>query len=481
MKQRSLKINMVLNAIKGLLSVVFPLITFPYVSRVLGVDEIGRYNFANSIISYFVLIAGLGISSYSIREGARFRDDKGKLQPFVNEMFSINIASTLAAYLLLLVVMLVVHKFWNYKILLIIFSLQIGFKLIGIEWLYSIYEDYLYITIRSILFQLMSFFLLFKFVRTGDDVNIYAAITVFSGVGSNVLNYVHARKYCKVGFTKNIDWKSHMKPIMVLFAMSVTVTIYVSSDTTILGFLCTDYEVGIYSASVKIYNIVKNILSSVIIVSIPRLSSILGKNNRKEFSIVASDIYKTLITIMLPAIVGIIVLRKEIILLVCGQNYLDAVPSLVLLSVALIFSMASWFWGQAILIPAKREDIVLKATIISALVNIVLNFVLIPFWKENAAAFTTLLAETIAYLISRKEGVKFAKLEGVVSVTMKVVIGCVAIIGVSFAIWAIKDNWILYTALSIVLSVIAYTTVEIILKNESVLSIWSGLKGKLLH
>ena len=128
MKQRSLKINMFLNAIKGLLSVAFPLITFPYVSRILGVDEIGRYNFANSIISYFILVAGLGISTYAIREGARFRDDKDRLENFASAMYSINIASTVVAYALLIIVVCVVPKFRNYQSLLAVFSVQIIFN-----------------------------------------------------------------------------------------------------------------------------------------------------------------------------------------------------------------------------------------------------------------------------------------------------------------------------------------------------------------
>ena len=160
MKQKSLKLNMVLNAIRGLLKVVFPLITFPYISRVLGVDNLGKYNFANSIISYFILFAGLGISSYAIREGSYFRNETNRLKVFADEMFTINMISTVTAYLCLICVIVIVPKFWDYKILLIIFSLQIVFCTIGIEWIYSIYEEYVYITVRSILFQLISLILL---------------------------------------------------------------------------------------------------------------------------------------------------------------------------------------------------------------------------------------------------------------------------------------------------------------------------------
>jgi len=479
-KKKSLKLNMILNAIKGIMGIIFPLITFPYVSRVLGVDNLGSFNFANSVISYFVLAAGLGISTYAIREGSRFRDDNSKFKHFADEMFTINMAATAVSYFLLLVFMIAVPKFANYKVLLIILSLQIVFKTIGIEWIYSIYEDYAYITARSIAFQVISLVLMFAFVRERTAVNIYAAISVVSGVGSNVLNYFHAKRYCNVGITQKVDWKRHMKPIMVLFAMSVTVTVYVSSDTTILGFLCSDYNVGIYSVATKIYGIVKTLLSSVLIVSIPRLSALLGANDKIGFEKNASDIYKTLITIMLPAMVGIIALRKEIVLIVSGEEFISAVPSLVILSIALIFCMGAWFWGQCILVPAKKENIVFKATVASALVNIILNFALIPFWKENAAAFTTLLAEAIAFFWCKHEGKKIIKPVGINKVLMKTICGCVGIVLCDVIVTQLKLGTYGQTIVLIMLAVVAYFSIELLLKNEALTDVYQSVVRKIV-
>lgn len=462
------------------MGIIFPLITFPYVSRVLGVDNLGSFNFANSVISYFVLAAGLGISTYAIREGSRFRDDNSKFKHFADEMFTINMAATAVSYFLLLVFMIAVPKFANYKVLLIILSLQIVFKTIGIEWIYSIYEDYAYITARSIAFQVISLVLMFAFVRERTAVNIYAAISVVSGVGSNVLNYFHAKRYCNVGITQKVDWKRHMKPIMVLFAMSVTVTVYVSSDTTILGFLCSDYNVGIYSVATKIYGIVKTLLSSVLIVSIPRLSALLGANDKIGFEKNASDIYKTLITIMLPAMVGIIALRKEIVLIVSGEEFISAVPSLVILSIALIFCMGAWFWGQCILVPAKKENIVFKATVASALVNIILNFALIPFWKENAAAFTTLLAEAIAFFWCKHEGKKIVKPVGINKVLMKTICGCVGIVLCDVIVTQLKLGTYGQTIVLIMLAVVAYFSIELLLKNEALTDVYQSVVRKIV-
>ncbi len=471
---------MVLNAIKGLLSIVFPLLSFPYVSKILGVEALGKYNFAYSVITYFILLAGLGINTYAVREGARYRDDKDKLNKLANQIFSINMIATIISYILLFTLMLIVPKFHEYAILLIILSFQIVFGTIGIEWLYTIYENYMYITIRSIVFQVISLLALFIFVKTEKDINMYALITVLASVGSNILNYIHSRHYCKVKFTHNLELSKHIKPILILFAMNVTVSIYVSSDTTILGFLSGEYAVGIYAVSTKIYTIIKRVLQSVLAVSIPRLVSFLGKNNMEQFTKLASEIYKTLFTIVLPAMIGIIVLSKEIILIVSDETYIEATASLILLSISLIFVFAAYFWSQCVLIPFKKDKIVLKATIVSAIVNIVLNLIMIPIWHQNAAAVTTIIAEAIVFIWCMFKARKIVKVEGVFKLILKVLVGCLGIVATVFSLKLFIRNVTIYTIISVVTSVIVYGIIEILLKNEVVFSIKEKLKNKIV-
>lgn len=471
-KTKSLKLNMILNAIKGLMGIIFPLISFPYVSKVLGVDNMGHYNFANSIISYIVLVAGLGINTYAVREGASIKENKLKFEKFADQLFSINIISTMIAYIILTVLLWTVPKFQEYMGLMIILSLQVIFRTIGIEWIYSIYEDYAYITIRSILFQVFSLISLFVLVNDENDVNMYAAITVISCAGSNIFNFFHAHKYCKVKLTNRLDWEKHLKPIMILFAMSVTVTIYVSSDITILGFLCDDYTVGIYSVSTKIYTIIKTILSSILVVSIPRLSAILGEKDMDSFNFAATDIYNTLLTIVIPAIVGIIAFRKQIVILISDVKFNAAVSSLSILSVALFFCLGAWFWGQCILVPLKKESIVFKATVVSAIINIILNFIMIPLWKENAAALTTVLAEGLSFFWCMYEGKKYTQLKGIRSVLIKVIVGCLGIIIVANVLGQIHINLLPKTILITCISIAIYFEIEVILNNTTVPNIF---------
>lgn len=468
-KEKSIKINMILNGINGLFSVLFPLITFPYVSKILGVENIGKYNFADSIINYFVLLAGLGIGTYAIREGAEIREDQEKMNIFSKEIFTINILSTIVSCLLLFLLVLLVPKFENYTILLFILSFQILFKTIGIEWIYSIYEDYKYITIRSILFHLFSLILLFLFVHSENDLYIYTIIVVISNVGANMINFIHSRKYCHITITKKSHLKKHMKPILLLFATTVAITIYVNSDITILGFLTNDSSVGFYSVSTKVYTIIKSLLSSIVLVSIPRFSAFLAQNKKEEFKSTAEDIYKTLLTFVIPSVIGIIVLRREIILMISNDTYLPASSSLAFLSIAIFVCLGAYFWGQAMLVPLRQEKKVLKITIISAIVNIVLNVLFIPFWKENAAAITTIIAETIAFLYCKHETNKIIKLGKFYPIFVKSLIGSVPIIIVELAINHFISNVFVSTILVIFISVLVYIFMEVLLKNEIII------------
>ncbi|NRO79302.1 oligosaccharide flippase family protein [Lactobacillus helveticus] len=282
MKKKSLGLNAFFNGMRSVLSLIFPLITFPYISRVLSVSGIGIYNFSNTYVSYFILIAGLGIATYAVREGAKYRNQKEKIEEFTSQVFSINIIATIVAYLLLFLSLVIFKNLNNYVTCILIFSLQILFTTLGTEWIYTIYEDYAYITIRSIAFKILSIILLFILVRKPSDYLWYATITVLAAVGSNILNFIHARSFINIRLTLNTKWRYHLKPIMIIFASAVAITIFTASDTTILGILKNDYAVGIYSTSAKIYQITEGLLSAILTVTIPRLAMLWGQKKTKR-------------------------------------------------------------------------------------------------------------------------------------------------------------------------------------------------------
>lgn len=469
--KKSLGKNAFLNGFKNVLNLLFPLVTFPYVSRILSVEGIGQYNFSQATVSYFSLIAGLGISTYAIREGAKYRKDKEKFNFFATEVLLCNVVSTIIAYILLVLCMLCVNKLKSYAFLIWIFSIQIVFTTIGIEWVYSIYEEYEYITLRSIIFKIVSIMLMFIFVRDSGDIANYAAITVFSSAGSNVLNLVHSKEYFSVVKIRIRNCIKHIKPILVIFASNIAIMIYVYSDTTMLGFMQTDYEVGIYSVSVKIYNIVKNLLSSVLVVAIPRLSMYYGSGMIQEFKTTAQKVYDSITTLLMPAVVGLFCVSRQVVLVISDESYLPAEKSLRILCVALVFCVYGWFFSQCILLPTQKEKMFLVATCISAIANISLNFCLIPVWQEKAAAFTTFVAEFIMFLLCMVQGLKVVKIHLLNKNMLGILSGCMAIVGVCRVTLWFNLGTIMQLLISILTSGIVYGLLLIIFHNEIIYAI----------
>lgn len=476
MKKKSLSINAILNATRSVLNMLFPLITYPYITAVLSVEELGQYNFSLSVMNYFALIAGLGISSYAIREGARIRENKKALSLFANEMLEINLISMILAYVLLFFVLLFSKTLIPYRKLVIFLSIQMFFTTIGVEWLYSIYEEYQYITIRSILFKIVSIFLLFIFVKKQGDVYQYAAVVMFATTGSNMIDAFFSRKYFKFSFVSIKKLKKHIRPIVILFASNIAVMVYVYSDTTMLGLMTNDYTVGIYAVSSKVYSMMKSLLSAILIVSIPRLANLFGTKKFDEFKKVVQNITDIITILLIPSVIGLIFQSKNIILFISNERYLQAISSLIILSIGLVFCMYGWIFSQCILLPAKKENIILKATILSAVVNIILNFVFIGLWKENATALTTLIAEGIMFVICGVYGQKVCRIKIFNKNLFTVCMGAsfVAFICISISWWEFKS--IIELIISVLLSGIGYFVILLILKNKYVINTCEKIK-----
>ncbi len=409
-KNASLGRNAALNGLRTAFNLLFPLITFPYISRVLSVDQVGIYNFSDSIVSYFMMLASLGIYTYAVREGAKIREDRALLGRFASEVFTINVLSMLAAYALMALFLTTVPELRRHAAVIAVLGMQIFFTTIGTEWLYAMHEEFAYITLRSIAFQLLSLVLLFWLVKTPDDLLVYAGIVVFAGAGANLVNVLYARRFCRIRLVRDVPWRRHLAPILVIFSTTVAISIYTCSDSTMLGFLCGEHEVGIYAVSSKIYSLAKMLLSSVLIVAVPKLSLLLASGRMEEYRTTLTNISAAVSLLLFPTAVMLFSLSEECVVLLSDASYSEASSSLRLLCVALLFCLVGWIANDCVLIPARKEKVVLVSTIISASLNIGLNFLLLPLWKTDAAAFSTIAAEASVMGISVWHGLKIAGL-----------------------------------------------------------------------
>ena len=469
--KKTIRLNAFLNIIKQIMQVIFPLITIPYITRVLLPVNYGKINFGNSIISYILLIAGLGISSYAIREGSLLRNDRKKLDSFCSQILSINIGSTILSYVILAVLVLFIPRFETYRLLLIIQSAVVLFTTLGADWINSIEEDYLYLTIRYVVLHIISLVLMFLFVRQPEDYYIYAVITLVTSVGANLLNMFYIRRYVKLRITFSIDWKKHLPPILILFGNAIAMTVYVSSDITMLGFFKGDAAVGVYSVSTKIYTVVKQILNAVVVVAVPRFTRYIGNDETEEFRMLGEKILGALITMMCPLIVGIIIFRMEAILLAGGKEYLTGTASLLILIIAVAASLIATFYSTCILLPLRKEKNILKGTAIAAGINIALNFIFIPWLGGTGAAVTTLISEIFVsvyfiLLVRDRHLHLFSK-----RILLLSVIGGIAIAVVCIIIrYVISEMWV-YLVLSVLISAVLYSLIQILGKNPIVLKL----------
>lgn len=396
--KKSLTLNAALNAIRQTLAIIFPLITFPYVSRVLGKAQYGRYSFSASIISYFILIATFGINNYAVREGARIRDNKEKIQNLVTDLFSISLLTTTISLVALIILTFVNNKLAGYRELILIQGLSIILTAVGVDWINTIYEDFLYITIRYIIIQIIALFAVFFFVRGPEDTAKYCLILVIGSYGGNLVNLFYIRKYVKLRINFKVNLKKYFIPLLLLFVNSLATVIYVNSDITMLGFFTNDQQVGVYSFSSKIYNMVKYLINAILVVTVPRLAFILG-TDEKNYKKYLNNIFNVLILILAPCVTGLCLLSKPIIILLGGEQYLSGNNALIILSFSLIFALIASVFSNCILIINRLEKRCLVGTITSAVVNVGLNFVLIPTIGITGAAITTVLAECINMII----------------------------------------------------------------------------------
>lgn len=484
---KSVKINAILNILKTICSIIFPLITIPYASRVLHASNYGAVSWCNSIIQYFALFASLGIVTYAQREGPQFRDQKERFQTFASEIFTINMVATILSYLFLFVCFLVFAKMRNYKVIILVQSLMIILTTIGVDWVNSVFEDYFYITARYIIIQLLSLAGLFIFVRNSKDYLNYAMIMVIANAGGNLFNIFYVRRYTTVHLVPLSHCKKHMEPALKLFAVSLASVIYVSSDITILGIFRGNKDVGIYTIASRVDGTIKTVLNAVMTVAMPRLAFYLGHQDENKFNALLHNIFDYLITFVLPSICGLFMLAGPIMYLLGGSEYVRGYISLQILSISLFFAVLACFFAMGIILLYRLDNVYLIATIISSLTNIVLNFILIPHMGYNGAALTTMIAEIIMMCITAHYALRVPnvsknkkKIFGNKRVILSSVIGTFIIIIICIITNIFISSQILIIICSVLGSIVAYSYILKVFHNPIYDYVISTIKFKLM-
>ena len=410
MNSYSLKMNTILNTCRMLLSVLFPLITFPYTSRIFLTEGSGQLNFASSVTTIFSLIASLGIYTYGVREGVKLRDNKEKFSKLAHELLIINALSTIAAYGIFFICVNSIPSFVEHKVMLYIYSTQILFTAMGCDWVFGVYEEYTYITLRQVAVQIITIVAMFLFVHESKDIYIWAGISVASAVGANVFNMIRAMKY--ISFSRKYKYclSIHIIPILVLFATQLASKVYNNLDTILLGMMATDHDMGVYSAAVKVNTILITVFMAMTPVFVPRIIDLIRSKDEKAYNTFIKKMLSLLFALAIPACVGLEMLRKPLIVLLAGDAFQESADTMaILVPVILVTSLSSVLYYD-ILVPISKESKVLLSTVVSAFVNLAISVLLIPILKVNGAAVGSLIAECVGLGFSVYYCIKYKRI-----------------------------------------------------------------------
>lgn len=479
-KVQSIKINFVMNSILTMSSFIFPLITFPYVSRILLPSGIGKVSLATSVITYFTMFAQLGIPTYGIRACAKVRDNRRELTKVSQELLIISIIMSAISYMILFILLFSVPKFRCEKELYVILSFTILLTAIGMEWLYKALEQYTYITMRSVIFKFIALIAMFFLVHKQTDYVVYGGITIFAASASNILNLFNAYKYINLKPVGNYNFKRHIKPALIFFAMSCATTIYTNLDTVMLGFMTTDVDVGYYNAAVKIKVILVSVVTSLGTVLLPRASYYIQMGELKEFRRITKKALNFVFLMAMPLMLYFIYFAKEGIFFLSGDNYVGAIIPMQMIMPTLLLIGITNILGIQILVPTGREKIVLYSEIVGAIVDVIINALLIPVYASTGAAIGTLIAEFAVFFVQiyilRDEILDAFRHIPYVKIIIALLFGSIISLGVKM----LNVGCFFSLIISSILFFGPYGVVLLILKEELILEIFNLIKTKIM-
>lgn len=391
---KSLVKNSFFNVIYQLLNVLFPLVTAPYVARILLPDDVGKVAVAQNWAQYFIVFAALGLPTYAVREIAQHRKRKDELNRVFTELVIINAASTSISVVAYAIMLFTFGTFRENMALYLAVGAGILFNYITIDWLYQGLEDFEYIAMRSFIVKLLSLIALLVFVRNENDFVIYALITTGAIGLNNVFNVCNLPKiHIHLDF-KLLTFRKHIKPIFIFFTQSITVKLYTLLNVTLLGILSTDAAVAYYTNTDKIARVLVNVIAAIGSTLLPRLSVYAQRNEKEKCSNVVATVFNILFFIFVPTGIGLLLMSKEMVLILYGIQYAPSIITMQIMSI-MIYTLGFNNLFITILLAFGKEKENLICAVCGALTCLSLNFLLIPQLQQNGTAIAAVVSEAV--------------------------------------------------------------------------------------
>jgi len=474
-----IKRNFVYSAILTVANYIFPLIVYPYISRVLGVTNIGICNFVDSIINYFILISMMGVSTIGIREIAKNKNDKLSLQKSFSSIFLLNAIFTLIMLVALFVSIALIPKLNEHKEMMWLGAVKLLFNLFLVEWFFKGLEDFKYITYRSIIVKIFFVIGVFIFVRHSDDYIIYYALLIASIVLTSFFNWNHLHKYTSF-IVKNISFSEYKKSFFILGIYALLTSMYTSFNVAFLGFTTTETEVGYYTTAVKLYAILLSLFAAYTGVMMPRMSVLVAEGNIDELKILTSKSYNILFTFSLPTIILSMFFAPQIIYIISGPGYEGAIlPMRIVMPLMLIIGIEQILVYQ-ILMPLKKDKAVFINSIVGTIVGVLLNVLLVSSWKSVGSSIVWFSSEFAVLITAQLFVTKYLKIHFPFKNLLINIFYSLPLIIICFSIQFLNLSDMLSLLLTIGMSCIYIYIVQVyILKNELVLEILRKVQFRL--
>ena len=396
----SLKKNLFYSILLILANYVFPFLTYPYVSRVLGVENIGACNFVDSVINYFILFSTLGIDSLGVREIAKHRGNKESLDKTFSNIFIVNLALTGLMLLLLFVCTFAVPQLREHKDLMCIGAFKLVFNCLLVEWLFRGLEDFKLITFRSIVVKVVYVVSVFVFVRHREDVWIYYLLSSLMVVVNALVNIVFARTRVHLRL-RGLKFFDTFKSLLALGVYAILTSMYTTFNVTFLGFVSGETQVGFYTTATKLFFMVMALFTGFTNVMLPRMSSLVSGGEMDKFRWYFSVAVDMLYGFSLPLAAWMMLMAPDIVAVISGPGYEGAIlPMIIIAPLVFIIGYEQILVLQTLL-PLGRDKILLRNSMIGAIVGVALNVILVPLFASVGSSVVWLFTECLIFVLSQ--------------------------------------------------------------------------------
>jgi O-antigen/teichoic acid export membrane protein len=399
-----IKTNFIYSTILTASNFIFPFLTFPYISRVLGVSNVGVYNWVGGIIQYFILFSMMGIGIVGIREVAKNKNNSEELSKTFSSLLMLTVFTTVLSLLVLFVLMAVIPKFTDYKEMFYIGAANIFINLFLVEWFFKGIENFKYITIRSIIVKSIYVICVFVFVQHRGDYVIYYFLTVAAVVLNALFNWIYCRKFVHFTF-KSISVKPFIKPFLILGIYLLFNSMYSTFNVAYLGFVGGNKEVGYYTTATKLYGILLAFFSAFTGVMLPRISALVAENNFKEVNRLIERSFDILYTFCFPIIIFFMFFAPEVIRIIAGAGYEGSIlPMRIVMPLMIIIGTEEILIIQ-LLMPLNKDKAIFINSVIGAIIGVTLAIVLVKNLHSVGSSIVWVCSE-LSILISASYFVK---------------------------------------------------------------------------